>query len=242
MSSQQLVFFDLPSKEPLKAWSLNPWRIRMALNYKGIDYKTEWTEYPNIRPRLEKHLPGLKDYTIPTVIMPNGEYVMDSWKIAEVLETAFPGTPSLHLDAPALAGVKAALVAVMPHLVGIYIPLVPQRILNEASQPYWYKTRPQWFGMPLDQLAREKGGDPAFQAAAPHLREATALLREKSAEGPFFLGATPSFADFVWAGFLVFFQRIGDDVFQKLIDATGDRELNLKFLEAVKPWAERDDH
>ncbi|KAK7757006.1 hypothetical protein SLS62_001022 [Diatrype stigma] len=246
MSAQQLVLFDLPSKAPLRAWSYNPWRkallysVRLALNYKGIDYRTEWLEYPDLKPSL----PGLSEYTTPTVMMPSGEYIMDSWKIAEALEAAFPGTPSLRLDAPALAPVKAAMLGALGELRGVYVPLVAQRLLGEASLPYFTATRQANLGMPLDQFAREKGGDRAFAAAAPHVQKAAALLRAEGAEGPFFDGAAaPGFADFVWAGLLLFLQRIGeDDVLLKLLDAAGDREPHLRLLEAVRPWSERGDY
>ncbi|RYP53971.1 hypothetical protein DL768_001121 [Monosporascus sp. mg162] len=240
MSAQEIVLFDLPSKAPLKTWSLNPWKTRFALNYKGVDYKTDWLEYPNIKPRLEKHLPGRELYTIPTVIMPNGDYITDSFEIADALEKAFPA-PSLHLDSPYVKTLKAVMPDIMAALIGVYVPLVPERLLNEASRPYWYETREAKVGMPLDRLAREKGGEEAWKAAEPHLRKATALLGE-NADGPFFMGKEVSFADFIWAGFLIFFRRIGDDVFQKLLDATGNRDLHLKLLEGVKPWSERDDH
>ncbi|RYP61802.1 hypothetical protein DL769_007555 [Monosporascus sp. CRB-8-3] len=240
MSAQEVVLFDLPSKAPLKSWSPNPWKTRLALNYKGVDYKTEWLEYPNIKPRLEKHLPGKELYTIPTVIMPNGDYIMDSFEIADALEKAFPA-PSLHLDSPYVEKLKAVMVDMRGVLIGVFMPLVPERLLSEASKPYFYETREANIGMPLDRLARERGGDEAFKAAEPHLRKVTALLGE-NADGPFFMGKEVSFADFIWAGFLIFFRRVGDDVFQKLLDATGDRDLHLKLLEGVKPWSERDDH
>lgn len=240
MSAQEIVLFDLPSKAPLKSWSLNPWKTRFALNYKGLDYKTDWLEYPSIKPRLEKHLPGKETYTIPTVIMPNGDYIMDSFEIAEALEKAFPA-PSLHLDSPYVEKLKAVMPDIMAALVGVYVPLIPERLLNEASKPYWRQARSATFGMPLDRLARERGGDEAWKAAEPHLRKVTALLGE-NADGPFFMGKEVGFADFIWAGLLIFFRCIGDDVFQKLLDAAGNRDLHLKLLEGVKPWSERDDH
>lgn len=64
------ILFDLPTKAPRKAWSLNPWKCtatlsctaklnadyplaRLVLNYKGIDYETEWTAYPDIAPKFK---------------------------------------------------------------------------------------------------------------------------------------------------------------------------------------------
>lgn len=185
-------------------------------------------------------LPGRDAYTIPTVIMPDGEYIMDSAEIAKAVEKAFP-EPSLHLDSTFVDRLFAVLKEIMAAILPVYIPLVPQRILNEASQPYWYETREAKVGMPLDQLAREKGGDPAWAAAAPFLRQVSDLLRENP-QGPFFLGETPSYTDFIWGGLLVFLRRIGDDVLEKGLESTGDRDLHLKFLEAIKPWSERDSY
>jgi len=68
-ASDPIVLYDLPSKGRRSCWSLNPWKskvislyeevtnstqARMLLNYKGLHYKTEWVEYPDLKPTLEK--------------------------------------------------------------------------------------------------------------------------------------------------------------------------------------------
>jgi hypothetical protein len=70
MSSDQIILYDLPSKPPCQSWSLNPWKstrqnhhpfyaytdttlARLLLNYKGIPYKTEWIEYPDVEPKFK---------------------------------------------------------------------------------------------------------------------------------------------------------------------------------------------
>ena len=75
--SAEIILFDLPSRAG-KAWSLNPWKsklllpfksgdpamtmtdptltpflARLALNYKGLPYRTEWIEYPDLRPTFQ---------------------------------------------------------------------------------------------------------------------------------------------------------------------------------------------
>ena len=63
MAEEHIILFDIPSKEPRRAWSFNVWRgersdktngnpatiaylapqtVRLLLNYKKIPYKTEW--------------------------------------------------------------------------------------------------------------------------------------------------------------------------------------------------------
>ncbi|KAI1636355.1 putative glutathione S-transferase [Biscogniauxia mediterranea] len=241
MASGQIVFFDLASKPPNKSWSLNPWKTRFVLNFKGLDYKTEWLQYPDIKPRFKDHFPADKEeYTIPTVTLPDGTWIMDSWEIAQTLEKQKP-EPSLHLDAPFLPTVIDLTTKATIELIPIFAARTPKLILDEPSIPYWYETREKSLGAHPDKLEQEKGGDRAISAATPHLQAVTALLKEKS-DGPFFLGATPSYADFVWAGFLIFMSKLGDDTKEAVFKATGDAAAQEKLLEAVKPWSARDDH
>ncbi|KAI8628957.1 thioredoxin-like protein [Xylariaceae sp. FL1651] len=241
MASSKIVLFDLASKEPCKAWSLNPWKIRLLLNFKGLDYETQWLEYPDIKPRLKEHFPkDQESFTIPTVIMPDGTYIMDSWKIAQALEEQYP-SPSLHLDSPLRQKSLDILSEAQKCLRPIYMVQVPKRLLKEYNYAYWKETREKSAGMPLDQFEKEQGGEKAYNAAAPHLQKLTAMLKENN-QGPFYMGETVSYTDFIHAGFLIFFRRIGDDAFQSLLKATGDPDVHLKLLEAVKPWSERDDH
>ena len=133
------------------------------------------------------------------------------------------------------------MLEIMPALSGVFIPLVPVRILNEASHPHWYKTREARFGMPLDQLAKEKGGQPAWDNAKPLLDQMTALLKEDSS-GVYFLGSEVSYADFVWGGFLLFMQRIGSDTWESLLQTVGeDADVHNKLLLGLGTWSLRDD-
>lgn len=78
--ANEIVLYDLPSTAKCACWSLNPWKgmalhriytyewgqlgkfeadsvlmmitARLALNYKGLPYKTEWVEYPDLKSRF----------------------------------------------------------------------------------------------------------------------------------------------------------------------------------------------
>jgi hypothetical protein len=69
LEMSQYILYDLPSKGRCACWSLNPWKgrfvrkckkihlpilyiARLALNFKGVDYKTIWLEYPDVAPTL----------------------------------------------------------------------------------------------------------------------------------------------------------------------------------------------
>lgn len=235
----KIILFDLASKDGNKCWSLNPWKTRFVLNFKKLDYTTEFLEYPDLKTRLSPLLPGSDPYTSPTIAYADGRCIADSRVIAAVLDQDHP-SPPLHLDSDHLQKLEKLMADLMPAVRGNYIPQIPLRLLNEASVPFWYRTREEKFGMKLDALEEAEGGEKGWARAAPLLREVTGLLKEK--EGPFFMGDTVSYADFVWAGFLIFFHRVGDDKFAGMLEATGDEQVHRSLLEAVEPWSRRDDH
>lgn len=242
--AEEIIFFDLPSRPPCKTWSLNLWKTRFVLNYKNLPYRTEWLEYPDIQPRLSPHLPPNPEgtpYTIPTIRLSSGEYVMDSRKIADVLEEKHP-SPSLRLDSPYQAKVDSVMPLVMTQLAGIYVALIPQTMLNDASIPYWNKSRAAWLGEDIATFAAKNGGEKAWEEFAPTLRQVTGWLKENPG-GPFFLGTEVSYADFVWAGFLICSRRIEEKaIFQELLKRSGDASAHEALLEGLEKWAERDDH
>ncbi|KAF3765207.1 hypothetical protein M406DRAFT_356872 [Cryphonectria parasitica EP155] len=239
--NQKIILFDLASKgDSNKCWSLNPWKTRFALNFKGLDYETVWLNYPELKTRLEPHLPNASAYTSPTIVYTDGSYVADSRVIATLLEKDHP-SPSLHLDDPALKKLEDLMPDIMAAVRGHYILSVPKRLLKEPSLDYWYRTREEKVGMSLDELEKAEGGEAGFAKAAPLLQKVTGWLKEKD-DGPFFIGKTVSYADFVWAGFLIFFRRIGDDKFSEVLTSTGDPAVHEALLAAVEPWSKRDDH
>jgi len=242
-----IILYDLPSRDPLHAWSLNPWKTRLALNYKKIQYMTMWIEYPEIAPTFKQvGIPPNKEgtpYTIPTIRFPSytssgAQWVMDSRHIATALEERFP-SPSLHLDSPILAKVEALVPKITPAAMApIIIPRVPRDILNEKSKYYFETTRAERFGMSLDELEKsEKGGENAWENAKPGFKELAELLCET--EGPFFMGETVSYADFVVVGAFQFMKRAGEDIFDRVM------KIDPSFpalYEACAAWLKRDDH
>ncbi|KAH8679078.1 hypothetical protein BGZ60DRAFT_428882 [Tricladium varicosporioides] len=238
------ILYDLPSKGRCACWSLNPWKTRLALNYKNIPYETQWVEYPDIKSVLSPHVPpnppnSFADYTIPTMQFPPNNYIMDSRAIATHLESLHPPPqfPSLHLDSPYLSKVEAILPKVTDALRGVWTHLAPYVLLNEPSREYFVRTREARIGKSLDEFRKEKGGEEAWIEASVGLKELGTLLGEE--EGPFFMGGTPSYADFVVVGFLQFQKVIDERFLERLVKI----EPTLgKLYDACKPWLERDNY
>lgn len=181
---------------------------------------------------------AIADYTIPTIRLPGGEYVMDSRKIADVINHRYP-SPPLPIDSPQLSWFLENYRRIMGPFRGVYLPLVPRRVLAEESIAYWYESKERLAGKSVDAIEKEEGGDVAYDRFEPVLKEITAMLKENPA-GPFFNGADVSYVDFFWAAFLLFAKRIGEDVLDALLDRCGeDENVHRDLLEAVKPWSER---
>jgi glutathione S-transferase len=235
---------------------------RFILNYKGLDYETEFVrirqllsssegqltlpqiEYPHLQARLEKLVSPhtnpkeVAAYTSPTVIFPDGTAVMESRAIAAAIEERYP-SPPLHLDSPILPRLEALMPGVNPNLAPVMLPMVPRTVLNEVAHPYWRRTREAKTGKTLEELEQSVSREECWAKAKPALDEVTALLKEKG--GPYFMGGTVSYADFVWGGFLEFMKRLGEGMWEQCLETMGEgKEVHLALLKGVEEWAQRD--
>ncbi|KAF2706658.1 hypothetical protein K504DRAFT_384821 [Pleomassaria siparia CBS 279.74] len=241
----QVILYDLPSKPPCKSWSLNPWKSRMVLNIKRIDYKTEWIEYPDLAPTLKSFgLPPnnpndpdyFTDYSSPAIRYEDGTYMMDSWPIVHELEKRYP-TPSMHLDDPVVTWVKENIRNITIPLMPQLLPKVPRVLLNKISADYYDSTREVRFGMPLAQLEKEKGGEQNWEELKGPTKTFGDVLKKNG--GPFFLGETVvSYADVIFVSFLQCIRRVSEDMFQRYLSL--DPAFG-KVYEASKEWLKKDD-
>ncbi|RMZ77552.1 hypothetical protein DV737_g4348, partial [Chaetothyriales sp. CBS 132003] len=247
--SEEIVLYDIPSRDPNKSWSLNPWKSRLALNYKGVPYKTQWVEYPDIAPTLKaldvKPNPEGSPvaYTSPAVRLPSGQVVQDSWPIAQELERLLP-EPSLHLDSAYIPKVIDIITDIAVAIRPIYFAAIPRKLLNPPSAEYFIRTRTERVGIDLNTWEEKEGGEKAWANAAPHLGRIVALLQEHP-EGPFFQGATVTYADFILVGLLRFLERL--DLLWHALDvceaakAGGRKSVEQVYFASVE-WLKRDDH
>ncbi|KAF2768550.1 hypothetical protein EJ03DRAFT_375235 [Teratosphaeria nubilosa] len=244
--SQEIILYDLPDRHnPPKSWSLNPWKARAALNFKGLSYKTQWVEYPDIEPLFKSfgippNDPNINPnypYSIPAAHFPDGKYIMDSLAIAKQLERIQP-SPSLQLDNGYVDKTQKAVLAVLGALAPVAMPRVPELLLNPPSANYFNRTREKRFGMPLPELAKSEKAQNAWNEAEEPIRALVGLLKENG--GSYVAGKEASFADLILAGLWRFLQ---------VLDKEGDLWGRVKGVDAVvgehyevcKGWLERDD-
>lgn len=198
-----------------------------TLNFKGIAYKTEWTELPDIE-AVAKRLgapPHTKNgspfYTLPIIYDPSTKAVVsDSLEIAEYLDKTYPTTPQL-LPAGSHALIAAFWVALSSKVASpIYKATVlpTWKGLSNRSAVYYRTDREASFGMKLEDIAPvgSEVGEQNWRAVQAGFAEISSWL-EKNQEKhgnspPFVMGDTTGFADIMVVVFLMWMKvTLGED-------------------------------
>ncbi|KAF5328331.1 hypothetical protein D9619_013355 [Psilocybe cf. subviscida] len=207
-----IILYDIPSTLKGNAWSPNTWKTRYALNFKGIPYKTEWVEYPDIEALCIKlgipKSPFEDHYTFPAIHDPStGAYLSDSWEIAVYLEKTYPDTPKLFPH-NTVALQHATFTAYDDNLAALWFTVLPDtnNILNPASEAYFRRTREKAFGKKMEELeAKGEEGVKEWKRYESGLKKIADAYATSS--GPFFMGDTPCYADLFVAAYLIW-QRL----------------------------------
>lgn len=164
-----------------------------------------------------KDAPGyFTDYSIPAIKYEDGSYQMDSWPIAHELEKRYP-SPALNLDDPVNTKIRDMISSrILGPIFLQYLPNVPA-FLPERSQEYFYRTREAAFGKPISEVQKEalENAEEGWKKTEEALKEVADLLQKH--DGPFFLGETVSYADFIFVSMLYFVKRIDEQAFQRMV-------------------------
>ncbi|KJA29516.1 hypothetical protein HYPSUDRAFT_33009 [Hypholoma sublateritium FD-334 SS-4] len=201
-----IILYDLSSALPQKAFTPNTWKTRLCLNYKGLPYKTEWIEFPDIKTDVYDKLgvtPASKADGSPAWVLPvihdtaTGVSVAESFAIAEYLEKTYPSTPSLFPHGTIVFQELfngAVPASALEPLGRFFVPEV-YRVVNPASKEFIRRTREAAFGKALEDIAPT--GDEAVAAwAKAEAGWGTIAAWYAKSGGPFLLGPTVSWADF----------------------------------------------
>jgi glutathione S-transferase len=104
--SEALVLYDIHTRIPCAP---NPWKSRLALNFKCIAHSTTWVPLPDIPkvrralnvPACHKNADGTSYYTVPILIDPNtNSKIGDSFDIAVHLQKTYPASGAGDLFPP----------------------------------------------------------------------------------------------------------------------------------------------
>jgi len=214
-----IILYDLPSVVPGIAFSPNTWIARVVLNFKGIPYRTEWIEFPDVEPFCKKmgieptghKTDGNSFYTLPAIHDPStGVYISDSTAIAIYLEKTYPNTPSVFPNES--IGIQKAFEATFRASLGSVWPFIIPAVclkLNPVSAEYFRRTREAAFGKKLEDVVPT--GDARteqWEKVEKGLASVDVYLAMTDKKGPYILGDTISWGDLVMFSFLYFFKVI----------------------------------
>jgi len=224
--------------------------------YKGLPFKTEWVEFPDVAARMkevgsvptEKDSDGNPKYTLPVILdSSTGKVITNSIRIAEYLDDTYPNSPSLF---PPIGGQsthsRAAIHILDAHFMNT--ALQPMRlafiasinaVFNPRSQEYFRSAREKDFGMKLEDIAptgsvKRKA---MFIAGKEGFSKLASMYEENGADLPYFFGKTFSYADCIVTGFLFWMRRLlGEDSAEWKDIATWDGGRWAKLLDLSKDY------
>ncbi|KNG81350.1 hypothetical protein ANOM_010347 [Aspergillus nomiae NRRL 13137] len=110
-TSDPIVFYDIAPRPPVEktCFAPNPWKARLALNFKSRPYATTWVPMPDIPkvrsglkvPACRKFADGTDFFTLPILEDPATESLVgDSFDIAVYLQKTYPDSGAGDLFPP----------------------------------------------------------------------------------------------------------------------------------------------
>jgi glutathione S-transferase len=193
ITAMAIRMYDLAGEELARRFSPFCWRSRMALAHKGLTVETipwRFTEKGAIAHSGQERVPVIED---------GGRVLADSWAIANYLEEAYPGRPSLF-GGPAGHAMSRffnswADTVQIPGIAS-FVAADILRHLDPCDRDYFRQTREKRFGMSLDDFCASR------EMRVSGFRQSLEPLRQTLQAQPFFGGETPLYPDYtVFGGF-----------------------------------------
>ncbi|EHA23353.1 hypothetical protein ASPNIDRAFT_47116 [Aspergillus niger ATCC 1015] len=225
-----MTYYDIAMRPPVtrNAAAVNPWKARLALNFKNAPYSTTWVKLPEVSkvrrslnlPACRKFADGSDFYTLPILSDPTtNSLIGDSFDIAVYLQKTYPASgggdlfPPQNLDYELKEELKRNDIEYADYA----------RFNNNVDAAFSVHTMLMVQKMPFDpetaeeskaEFVRRAGlkswddftleGEKREQVLASFREMLKDLARmfERDPSGPFLLGERPSHADFIVGGWL----------------------------------------
>lgn len=184
------ILFELCGKDPTIRFSPYAWRTRLSLTQKRLPFSSvvvRYTDKSAIAPSGATSVPVLRDGDI---------WIPDSWAIAQHLEKMYPEKPSLFgLGGETLCffiqtWVNTSILPIMFRIICTDL----HKMFDGNDAVYFYETRSQRIGMPLEDTLKHR------EVNMARLKEAYAPVRLTLKEQRFLSGPEPLYPDFALFG------------------------------------------
>jgi len=231
--------------------------FRFALNYKGLNYRTQWVNISaiestckplgilptGVKPNGQPHytLPAIIDRTDPS----NPVILSNSIPIIEYLESTYPPAPGTELFP---GGTKAFQVIVIQFVVLKLLTFVSKLAMNDMyrskspEDQVNLRARIQArFGKPLEEVELKGAEREATWKELEQIMKTVEDAFKENKSGPFLMGDQVSCADFALCGTLIFFKEISPDGLWAGV-GSWDGGRWERYLDAFKGWMAVDNH
>ncbi|KAL1741258.1 hypothetical protein HDZ31DRAFT_84941 [Schizophyllum fasciatum] len=244
--AHQIVLYDMPTK--VGVFSMNTWRTRYALTYKGLSFTTIWVELPDIErelmavgaPPSGKWEDGRPKYTVPTIFDPStSKYITDAHEIARYLDKTYHDRPTLFPHGT--VGLQRVFVdalfqkLVLPAFTSVMEGLFA--LLHEPSREYFRETREKTFGRTFEEMWNDKAAvEAAWKGMRAGLDWLETTIQENGDDSAVYVlgGDAPVDADFVVVAVFHWFSKVSVEHEKVLQEANGGRWARL--IESVRQY------
>lgn len=195
-----ITLYELASNDPERRFSPFCWRIRLALEHKGLDYDAVEVGF------MEKERLKFSGQDKVPVLVDGDSVISDSWEIAAYLERAYPDRPSLFGGQEGLSLSRFFVdwtdTILHPALVRL---LVADQFgqLREEDKPYFRESRETRFGVTLEEFCKDS------ENRTKILRQELTPLRRMLGQQPYIGGNTPLMADYTVMGAFMWARSVG---------------------------------
>jgi len=150
--------------------------------------------------------------------------MMDSAPISQFLESTYPDPP-LPLTSDFGREIENKTFALLSP--ALYSLLTPRElaVLSPRSEEYFRRTREAFLGHRVEDLLNPEKEEELKKAVDEGIGTIGELLQTHRADGPFVLGARPTYTDFFIAGSLEFVKLLDHELFSGMVKHPGYGEL-----------------
>lgn len=178
-----------------------------------------------------------RKYTVSSIPqLPTDTYLTDSAPISQFIESKYPDSPVL-LTSHSGDQIESQARKFLGPLHRRSVLSREINILSPRSGEHFRRGVEDGLSHPLKQLLDVDKENQEWRDADQYLRAVGELMQTHQGEGPFILGARPSYTDFFIAGSLQSARVVDEGVFQRYMAYFGFRDV----YEACLPYLKKND-
>lgn len=211
-----IKLYELRGKDPKYLWSSNPWKARMCLKLKGIEFESAPLTYPEIHAILPGILHKEKGCTVPVLV--DGENVIqDSFKIAQYLEEKYTGASIFQGNLALHEFIYNWIAEIKEPLFKLVILDIANK-LDDESKEYYIKKNTALYGDLRIAALKDR------EVNVKQIQRNLNLLLGNLQRSTFLSGETIGWTDITLASFLYMIKLANERVLNEVIAST-DQEL-----------------